>query len=322
MAGLGDMYSPQCEHVLGLDGIAILVNKSNPLTALSKEQIADIFSGRITDWSQVGGQPGTIQLYARDGKSGTFDTFKSLVLGSAVLLPSARGFEDSGALSEAVAADVSGIGFAGLAFVGGTKVLAVSEAGAPPFLATRFTVATEDYVLSRRLFLYTPAVPQSAWVARFVEFALSSEGQEIVQRAGFVKQTIDLHRPVVLQTASPDYKMAVKNADRLSLNFRFQAGSVDLDTKAVRDLDRIVQLLNEPRYQKRQLLLLGFTDGVGTGAANLKVSKVRAECVARHLVARGIKPTLVAGFGATSTVAGNETQLGRDKNRRVEVWLR
>ncbi|MDB6154650.1 MAG: serine/threonine protein kinase [Chthoniobacteraceae bacterium] len=322
MAGLGDMNSPECEHVLGLDGIAILVHRDNPLTALSKEQVADIFTGRTVDWAQVGGAAGHIRIYARDGNSGTFDTFKSLVLGGLPMMPAAESFEDSAALSKAVAADPCGIGFTGLAFVGATKVLAVSEAGSPPFLATRFTVATEDYVLSRRLFLYTPAVPQSAWVAKFVEFALSEEGQEMVQRIGFVKQTIDLQRPLVAAAAPADYKAAVRNADRLSLNFRFRAGSVDLDTKAVRDLDRIVQMLSEPRYYGRQLLLLGFTDGNGAGPANLKVSKGRAQGVAHHLIARGIHPALVAGFGATSAVASNETQSGRDKNRRVEVWLR
>jgi phosphate transport system substrate-binding protein len=144
----------------------------------------------------------------------------------------------------------------------------------------------------------------------------------MVQRIGFVKQTIDLQRPLVAAAAPADYKAAVRNADRLSLNFRFRAGSVDLDTKAVRDLDRIVQMLSEPRYYGRQLLLLGFTDGNGAGPANLKVSKGRAQGVAHHLIARGIHPALVAGFGATSAVASNETQSGRDKNRRVEVWLR
>ena len=74
-AGLGDMFSPACEKVLGLDGIAVFVNQSNPINALTKEQIAKIFSGEITDWSEVGGHPGAINLHAPDEKSGTFDVF-------------------------------------------------------------------------------------------------------------------------------------------------------------------------------------------------------------------------------------------------------
>src|SRR5260370_29615557 len=84
-AGLGDMFSSACENVLGLDGIAVFVNRSNPINELTKKQIADIFSGGITDWSQVGVRPGPINLYAPDDKSGTFDMFNSLVLGPRAL---------------------------------------------------------------------------------------------------------------------------------------------------------------------------------------------------------------------------------------------
>ena len=93
-AGLGDMSSPACENVLGLDGIAVLVHKSNPVSALTKQQLADIFSGKITDWSQVGGSAGPIYLYAPDEKSGTLDTFKSVVLGPRPISSRASRFED------------------------------------------------------------------------------------------------------------------------------------------------------------------------------------------------------------------------------------
>src|ERR1700746_2614413 len=93
LAGLGDMFSPACENVLGLDGIAVFVNRSNPVNALTKEQIADIFSGEITDWSQIGDHPGPINLHAPDDKSGTFDMFNSLVLGTGHLSSQASRYE-------------------------------------------------------------------------------------------------------------------------------------------------------------------------------------------------------------------------------------
>jgi glucose/mannose transport system substrate-binding protein len=176
LAGLGDMFSPACEIVLGLDGIAVFVNKSNSINALTKQQIADIFSGKITDWSQVGGTPGPINLYAGDDKSGTFDTFKSLVLGSRPLSTRALRYENSAKLSDEVAADTNGIGFAGMAFVRGSKPLAVSETGAGALLPTPFTVAAERYLFSRRLFLYIPENPKNGWTKKFVEFALSELG--------------------------------------------------------------------------------------------------------------------------------------------------
>jgi len=176
LAGLGDMFSPACENVLGSDGIAVFVNKINPINVLTREQIADIFSGRITDWSQLGGNAGPIDLYAPDDKSGTFDTFKSVVLGTRNLSPRASRYENSAKLSDEVAADANGIGIAGMAFVRGSKALAISEGGARPLLPTPFTVTTGEYPLSRRLFLYIPANPQNKWTRKFVEFAISELG--------------------------------------------------------------------------------------------------------------------------------------------------
>ena len=176
LAGLGDMFSPACENVLGSDGVAVFVNKINPINVLTKEQIADIFSGRITDWSQLGGNAGPIDLYAPDDKSGTFDTFKSVVLGARNLSPRASRYENSAKLSDEVAADANGIGIAGMAFVRGSKALAISEGGARPRLPTPFTVTTGEYPLSRRLFLYIPANPQNKWTRKFVEFAISELG--------------------------------------------------------------------------------------------------------------------------------------------------
>src|SRR5262249_25648058 len=80
LSALGDMSSPACEHILALDGIAVIVNRDNPVQSLSREQVAKIFSGEITSWTQVLINRGKIKVYARDDKSGTFDSFKSLVL--------------------------------------------------------------------------------------------------------------------------------------------------------------------------------------------------------------------------------------------------
>jgi glucose/mannose transport system substrate-binding protein len=176
LAGLGDMFSPACEIVLGLDGIAVFVNKANPINGLTKQQVADIFSGRITNWSQVGGNPGLIKLYTSDEKSGTFDTFKSLVLGSSPLSPRALRYENSAKLSDEVAADTNGIGFAGMAFIRGSKPLAISEPGMGALLPTPFTVATQHYPLSRRLFFYLAADPKNDWTRKFVDFAVSELG--------------------------------------------------------------------------------------------------------------------------------------------------
>ena len=190
LASLGDMASGECEHIVGLDGIAVVVSRANQVRTLSKEQVAQIFEGTIGNWLQVGGTDGAIHLYARDDKSGTYDTFRSLVLGDSPLAASAKRVEDSRKLSASIAQDPNGIGFIGLAYVQEARALAVFENGATALLPTPFTVATEDYPLSRRLFLYTAAQPRKDLTRRFVDFALSSIGQNIVAEAGFVGQNV------------------------------------------------------------------------------------------------------------------------------------
>jgi phosphate transport system substrate-binding protein len=323
-AGLGNMFLPKCEHILGVDGITIIVNRANMIETLSKDQLAGIFSGRIRDWRDVGGSPGFIMLYGRDAKSGTFDTFKALVLGGANLPTSAHLIEDSRELSKKVAGDPLSIGFVGHPFIGENRALAISDRGTMPFTPNRFTIATEDYPLSRRLYFYTPATPPNPLVRKFLEFALAdNEGQQVVTKHRFFGQ-----RPTVVQpptrkdTLPPVYANEIRDAARVDLNFRFRTGSSDLDSKAVADLDRLKTLLAKPEYAGKYLLLIGFADSTGSAIQNLALSKDRARAVALQLQSRGLTAALVTGFGQELAVAANDTPEGREKNRRVEVWLR
>ena len=324
LAGMGDMLSRACEHVVGLDGLAVIVNQSNPVTALTVVQVARIFSGEITDWSEVGGSPGPISLYARDDKSGTFDSFSSMVLGGRKLRPDAKRFEDSNALSDDVAADPRGIGFIGLPYVRNSKALALSDEGTLPMLPSPFTVATEDYVLSRRLFLYSPAVPSHAWTLSFIEFALSDEGQEIVERVGFIPQTIEIEQIYARDDMPSKFQefLASSSSQRLSLTFRFRSSEDMLDAKAVRDLDRVVRFLARPENRRKRIYLLGFSDSSGGRSINMRLSEGRAKSIAREFAARGITPENVIGMGSEMPVASNESVDGQNKNRRVEVWVR
>jgi len=320
LANLGDMTSPECEHIIALDGIAVIVSRENPVRALAKDKIAQIFTGAIGNWRQVGGPDAAINLYARDDKSGTYDTFRTLVLGNAALAPSAKRIEDSRKLSDSVAQDPNGIGFIGLAYVQESRALAVYENGAAPLLPSPFTVATEDYALSRRLFLYTPAHPGQELTRKFVDFALSSGGQSIVAQIGFVGQNILAATAALGSTAVPgDYRRLTSGSNRLSLDFRFHAGSSQLDNKAVADLTRVVTFLNDLHYSGGNLVLLGFDD---SKESTDTLSKARADAVAQQLEQRGVMPSTVVGFGSQIAVASNDTPEGRQKNRRVEIWLR
>jgi phosphate transport system substrate-binding protein len=314
------MTSPSNEILLGLDGIAVIVNRSNPLSSITKGQLALIFSGQMNSWPAGGG--GTIQLYARDDKSGTLDTFKTLVLGSASLSAGAKRFEDSATLSDAVASDPNGIGFIGLPFVRNSKALAVEEQGAQAMVPNMMAVATEDYPLSRRLYLYIPENPKNPYVRRFIEFAISNAGQDIVGANGFTAQNVRQEKQTVASDAPSEYKRLSNGAERLSLDFRFRSGRADLDDKARADLDRVISFVRDLHYSGTNVMLFGFADSAGTSNANQALSESRAHAVEKEFKQKGLTLGVVKGFGSDLPVASNDTEAGREKNRRVEIWVK
>ena len=185
-AGRGDVRGPESENVIGLDGIAIIANEKSPVGALTTDELARMFSGEAAAWPPSSGATGAVDVFARDDRSGTFDMFRALVLGEHPMTAAARRYADSDALAAAVASDPQAIGFVGMSHVGRAKAVAISEGGAAAVLPTSFNVATEDYPLARRLYLYAPSPATHPLASRFVAFALSSDGQAIVAEQGFV----------------------------------------------------------------------------------------------------------------------------------------
>ena len=320
LAALGDMTQPACEHVLGQDGVAIIVNRQNPVAALTSEQVSSIFTGSVTDWGAVGGEPGPILVYARDTLSGTYDVFTSL-LTHGVALHASMSFSDSAELSRTVATEKGAIGFIGLPYIRDAKAIAIRDTAAALY-PTVFTVATEDYPLTRRLYLYTPDDPQNPLTSAFVAFAESENGQRLVESSGFVSLSVRAAAATIPGGAPDRYANELVGASRLSIDFRFSSTGADLDTKALRDLDRVVAFLATPENRSRQVLLVGFTDNQGPEETNQRLSRARAEAIHDSLKQRGIVVTMTDGFGSALPVAPNTTPEGRERNRRVEVWVK
>jgi phosphate transport system substrate-binding protein len=321
LAALGSMTSPANEHVVALDGIAVIVSKANPIAQLSREQLAAVFGGRVSNWSQLKGLAGPIHLYAPDDRSGTADLFQALVLGKAPLSPGAKRLSTNQAVADAVVGDPRGIGLVGLPFVRGAKALAVAEGDAAPMIPNAFTLANEDYFLARRLYLYTDQASKNPHVSPFVEFALGPEGQAIVRKAGFVELTVKAEPRPPPDGAPAGYVRLTAGSRRLSTDFRFVAGSSRLDNRAMRDLERVVEFLRDNDLNGASVRLLGFADSHGGAAVNLSLSRERAVRVAKAFAQRGITGATIAGFGPAIPVADNSTEIGRERNRRVEIWL-
>lgn len=341
--GMGDFTQPGLENVLALDGLLVVVNKTNPISTLSVAQICGVFSGAINDWSQLGGPAGPIKRYVRDSKSGTADTFNSLVMSCGKINP-AQVIETKSAedMSTQVLGDPLGIGYNGFAYLGDTKALNIAtECGivSPP---TDTLVRTEEYPLSRRLFLYAMQQPEHPLARDFIDFALSDKGQELARKSGFIDLIAQLAPPEFGRTAiamdiaaladdpavTPEdqtrflqYSKIAVHGQRVTTTFRFQTGSSLLDARAVRDVDRLAAFLSRPVMASRKVLVAGFTDNVGSSASNYALGLNRARSIAALLAAKGVTATETAGFGIVAPVACNTSDLGREKNRRVEIWV-
>ena len=168
-------------HILARDGIGIITNPSNPITGLTMAQVVDIFSGNITNWQDVGGPNHAIDVFVREVGSGTRTAFQELVMGSARIKDAAMQQNSSGAIKQAVAGDSYGIGFESLAYLDSSiKALAING-----IAATQANAKDGTYPIVRPLYFMTKEQPTGV-VKDFIDFCLSSEGQQIVADNGYI----------------------------------------------------------------------------------------------------------------------------------------
>lgn len=173
-------------HVVALDGLPVLVHPANPVRGLSIGQIRDIYMGKITNWSQVGGPNRPIVIISRDTNSGTYETFETLVMGGERMAGSVEYVGSNGAVRQRIQSTQNAIGYAGLGFVD-RSVKALEVNGIYP---SQETVTTGDYPISRPLYMFTDGYPElGSHLYKFVTMYLTREGQEIVAGIGFVPVT-------------------------------------------------------------------------------------------------------------------------------------
>jgi phosphate transport system substrate-binding protein len=168
-------------HVVAMDGIAVIVNPSNSLNEISIAQIKDIYTGKTSDWSAIGGSAGKIVVVSRDNSSGTYEAFSAKALDSARTRPDSLLQASNQAVAQTVSTTPGAIGYIGLGYITDrVKPLTVNGV-----VCNKQNVLTETYPISRPLFMYTNGSPAGATKA-YLDFVLSKEGQKIVEDLGFV----------------------------------------------------------------------------------------------------------------------------------------
>ncbi|MCL6269070.1 substrate-binding domain-containing protein [Sansalvadorimonas sp. 2012CJ34-2] len=320
LAQLGDLYSLKAENVVALDAITILVNQENPVTSLSIDEISRIFKGLYGNWSRVSSIKRPIRLLARDKKSGTRDTFNSLVLGkNGSIYNRHTSFTSNRELSEAVAADPKAIGFSGFSEIGESKAVAISVQEGKSVVPARMSIATEDYPLTRKLYLYMPEGIKNKDARDFIDFISTGQAQKMVDNIGFIPLTVER----VQQTKKPlssRYARAIRSYERLNVNIRFNKRAPTIDNFGKQSIKRLADYM---KNNNGSLLLVGFY-GLSEGQKARQFSAEKAGRVSKALVKAGVSRNriLIKGMGDTQLLSTGKSATDNMRNIRVEVWFK
>ena len=174
------------EYKTCMDGLAVYVQSANPVKQFSIPQLEKIFTGKITNWKEVGGNDAPISLYGRENSSGTYEFFKEHVLNKKDFAPATKTMPGTAAVIQGVAKDPNGIGYGGIAYGEGVKHLPVSKSdGGEPVSPSEENVISMRYPIARYLFNYVDPKKDTGAVADYINWCISDEGQAVVKDVGY-----------------------------------------------------------------------------------------------------------------------------------------
>jgi phosphate transport system substrate-binding protein len=173
-------------HVVALDGIAMIVHPGNPVGKLSLAQVMNIYTGKITNWKQLGGPNVPIVIISRDTNSGTYETFETRVLKGAKIAKNCEYVGSNGAARQRVQSTAAAIGYVGIGFIDNTvKALLIEN-----IMPTPETVKDGSYPIARPLYMVTNDYPKmGSHLYRYVTLYLSKKGQDMIEEIGFIPVT-------------------------------------------------------------------------------------------------------------------------------------
>ena len=344
-AGLGDLTAVARSRIVALDALVPVVARSNPRRSVSLDQVSGILSGEISNWEHLGGRDAPINLHIPSAESGVGSALRLRL--SANALKPAGGMilhANSADLVDAVASDPFALGITRLSELGNGRPLALSGDCGFDFAVRPVALKTEDYPLTLPLFLYTPARRLPKTAREFLGYLGTPAAQRVVARTGFVDQRVE---EISLQQQGERFANAIarageeiqlpelqrmvselRHARRLSITFRFKRGSTALDAQSRANVRQLAVLLESGYFDDEELLFVGFSDGEGAASSNKRISMRRANAVRAAVREEAVtldrsRITLsVEAFGEAMPMACDDTEWGRQVNRRVELWYR
>ncbi|WP_346837194.1 substrate-binding domain-containing protein [Microbulbifer sp. SAOS-129_SWC] len=321
LSRFGNMAGADAEHVIGLDALVIAVHPSNPVGQLTIDQLGQIYRGEIRNWRELGGPNLPIRPLQRDTQSGTRATFDREVFASGGAPAATVRVVSGNAETHSLVQKWRGaIGYLPFAEASGISKIAIKAGNLAAVVPDRGIIATEDFPLTRRLYLYRNPGSFNPRVDDFLRYAESPAGQEIVASAGFINLT-----PVTLKmppypNAPAAYRQLMESGERLSISFRFADGSTELDNRALEDLHRLQHYM-EASERPLNLTLVGFSDHKNNRNIADQISRFRALKVQGALLRdHQLGNSRILALGAFAPLTGNREH-APVKNSRVEVWI-
>ncbi len=171
---------------MGFDALAVVVNPANKVSQLTRQQLEDIFTGKVTNWKEVGGDDMKIVVYSRESSSGTYEFMKEHVMAKKNYAATVLSAPATGAIIQSVSQTKGAIGYVGLAYVEkNVKALSVSFDGKTFVKPSVDNAKNQTYPITRPLYYYYVSTVE-ADLKPYLDFALSAEGQKIVKEVGYV----------------------------------------------------------------------------------------------------------------------------------------
>jgi phosphate transport system substrate-binding protein len=325
------------QDVIALDALVPAVAPDNPRAMVTHAQLLALLSGEIESWARFWDTDEPVSLHLPEGWEGA-----KARLGLGRLADGAETYEDLSALADAVAAEPGALGLVPYSALGNAVPLVISGACGLATPATRDTIRAEDYPATQPLFLQRIGADHPKVVRDFIAFSRSAAAQPVIRAAGFVDQAIGrisferqggrIANAVLLAGDDPesvaevrDMIAALLDGERLTLTFRFRDASSQLDPQSESNVQRLADAIARGEFDGHDIVFVGFSDGVGEKAGNLRLSERRARSVRRAVASRLSDQTIdldAMAFGELMPMACDDTPWGGQVNRRVEVWIK
>lgn len=332
-------------RVIARDALVPVVAPRNPMAAISLVDLAAVYRGEIDNWQALGGPDAPIALHLLSADHGLAQAFIAEILeaGTQDLTPDITTHDSIEALAAAVLRDGYALGMTARSAADAARRLPLVDGCGLTQIADAVAIKSEEYPLITPVHLYLAPRRLPQLVRDFLSWTESDIAAAHVAAAGFVDQRLTrtplsgqgLRLANAIRAADEAVPLAelqrlvtrLAGAERLSATLRFADGSVDLTAQSRAAVSRLAAAIEAGDFDGRRLLFIGFSDGQGDPAVNLRLSQRRADAVlaavrtAAHAAASNRVTFEAMAFGQAMPLACDNSDKGRAANRRVEVWL-